>query len=35
MDGASVPSSLGANPQVTIMTMAMRAARRLAEKLNA
>lgn len=34
MDGASVPSSLGANPQVTIMSMAMRAAQRLAQKLN-
>lgn len=35
MDGASVPSSLGANPQVTIMSLAMRAAQRLAKKLNA
>lgn len=35
MDGASVPSSLGANPQVTIMAMAMRAAQRLGQTLNA
>jgi choline dehydrogenase-like flavoprotein len=34
MDGASVPSSLGANPQVTIMAMATRAARTLAETLS-
>lgn len=33
MDGSSVPSSLGANPQVTIMTLATRASRRLAEEL--
>ncbi len=33
MDGAAVPSALGANPQVTIMTLALRAARRLAEQL--
>lgn len=33
MDGASVPSSLGANPQVTIMAMATRAARLLADEL--
>lgn len=33
MDGASVPSSLGANPQVTIMAMATRAARMLGEEL--
>ncbi|MCK6556035.1 GMC family oxidoreductase [Candidatus Binatia bacterium] len=33
MDGASVPSSLGANPQVTIMAMATRAARLLAARL--
>lgn len=33
MDGASVPSSLGANPQVTIMAMATRAARALGRKL--
>ncbi|MCC6765544.1 MAG: GMC family oxidoreductase [Deltaproteobacteria bacterium] len=35
MDGSSVPGSLGANPQVTIMAMATRAARMLAEKLSA
>lgn len=34
MDGSSVPSSLGANPQVTIMAMATRAARMLGEKLS-
>lgn len=34
MDGSSVPSSLGANPQVTIMTLASRAAARLAEKIS-
>lgn len=34
MDGSSVPSSLGANPQVTIMAMAARAAARLADRLN-
>lgn len=34
MDGASVPSSLGANPQVTIMAMATRAARALAATLS-
>ncbi len=33
MDGAAVPSSLGANPQVTIMTLAGRAAARLADRL--
>lgn len=33
MDGASVPSSLGANPQVTIMALAARAASRLADRL--
>ncbi|MZR61324.1 GMC family oxidoreductase [Alcanivorax sp. DP30] len=33
MDGSCVPSSLGANPQVTIMTLASRAASRLAERL--
>jgi choline dehydrogenase-like flavoprotein len=32
MDGAAVPSALGANPQVTIMTLALRAARRLADR---
>lgn len=34
MDGSSVPSSLGANPQVTIMAMATKAARTLAEELS-
>lgn len=33
MDGASVPSSLGANPQVTIMALAARAAAWVAEEL--
>lgn len=33
MDGATVPSSLGANPQVTIMSLASRAAERLAEQI--
>lgn len=33
MDGASVPSSLGANPQVTIMAMASRAANMMAREL--
>ncbi len=32
MDGSAVPSSLGVNPQITIMCMAMRAAKRLARK---
>lgn len=32
MDGSSVPSSLGANPQVTIMAMATKAARRIADQ---
>lgn len=35
MDGASVPTALGANPQVTIMAMALRAAAQLAERLAA
>lgn len=35
MDGASVPTALGANPQVTIMAMALRAASQLADKLAA
>lgn len=30
MDGSSVPSALGANPQITIMSLAVRAAERLA-----
>jgi choline dehydrogenase-like flavoprotein len=34
VDGASVPSSLGVNPQVTIMAMATRAAERLAARLS-
>jgi choline dehydrogenase-like flavoprotein len=34
MDGAAVPSSLGANPQVTIMALASRAADRLAQRIN-
>jgi choline dehydrogenase-like flavoprotein len=34
MDGAAVPSSLGANPQVTIMALASRAADRLARRIN-
>lgn len=33
MDGSAVPSSLGANPQVTIMALAARAASRLADRL--
>lgn len=33
MDGANVPTSLGANPQVTIMALASRAASRLADRL--
>ncbi len=33
MDGSSVPTSLGANPQVTIMAMAARAASHLADRL--
>ncbi len=34
VDGASVPSSLGVNPQVTIMAMATRAAERIAASLS-
>jgi choline dehydrogenase-like flavoprotein len=34
IDGSAVPSSLGVNPQVTIMTLATRAAERLAARLN-
>jgi choline dehydrogenase-like flavoprotein len=33
MDGSVVPSSLGVNPQVTIMSLATRAAKRLADNL--
>lgn len=33
VDGASVPSSLGVNPQITIMAMAARAAERIASHL--
>ncbi len=33
MDGSAVPGSLGANPQVTIMALATRAAERLAQKI--
>lgn len=33
MDGSAVPSSLGANPQVTIMSLSSRAARKIAEEL--
>lgn len=35
VDGSSVPTSLGVNPQVTIMAMAERAAKLLAQRLNA
>lgn len=35
IDGASVPTSLGVNPQVTIMAMALRAADRLSKRLEA
>ena len=34
MDGSAVPSSLGANPQVTIMALATRAAQKLAERVS-
>ena len=34
MDGSSVPTSLGANPQITIMTLAARAASKLADSIN-
>ena len=33
IDGSSVPSSLGVNPQVTIMAMALRAAECLEARL--
>jgi len=32
-DGSTVPSSLGVNPQITIMAMATRAAEKIADKL--
>jgi choline dehydrogenase-like flavoprotein len=35
MDGAAIPSSLGVNPQMTIMAMSLRACERLSAKLNA
>jgi choline dehydrogenase-like flavoprotein len=35
MDGSAVPGSLGANPQVTIMAMATRAAEKLAGNISA
>jgi choline dehydrogenase-like flavoprotein len=35
MDGSAVPTSLGVNPQVTIMAMATRAAERLGRRLEA
>lgn len=34
MDGAAVPSSLGANPQITIMALALKASRGLAQRLH-
>jgi choline dehydrogenase-like flavoprotein len=34
MDGSAIPSSLGVNPQLTIMAMALRGAERLAERLD-
>ncbi len=33
MDGSNMPSALGANPQITIMTLAMQGARALADQL--
>jgi choline dehydrogenase-like flavoprotein len=33
VDGAAVPTSLGVNPQITIMTLATRAAEKIAAKL--
>jgi len=33
MDASAIPDSLGVNPQITIMAIAMRAARILASKL--
>jgi choline dehydrogenase-like flavoprotein len=34
MDGSTVPSPLGVNPQITIMAMSLRAARALAKKIS-
>ena len=34
VDGAAVPTSLGVNPQVTIMALATRAAEKIAGKLS-
>jgi choline dehydrogenase-like flavoprotein len=33
VDGSTVPTSLGVNPQITIMTMALRAADRIQQGL--
>ena len=33
-DGSVIPTSLGVNPQVTVMTMALRIGRRLAETVH-
>jgi choline dehydrogenase-like flavoprotein len=33
MDGSTVPTALGVNPQMTIMAMALRGAAKLAEAL--
>jgi hypothetical protein len=33
MDGSAIPGSLGVNPQITIMTLALRAARRLGQRI--
>jgi choline dehydrogenase-like flavoprotein len=34
MDASVIPCSLGVNPQITIMSLAMRAARLLAKSMN-
>jgi choline dehydrogenase-like flavoprotein len=34
VDGAAVPTSLGVNPQVTIMALATRAAEKIAARLS-